>query len=179
MVPRSPRTASPSPALEVARRWSARGAALLEYFAGISSCVCDKPRSDKARVRDLRLRQETYQVPSATSINVPMAQLLAANGPIYISRQYVCLSESDGDARERTDAEPTYDANADATRNTAQETVPRARNFADALQVFTRRQSLLVHQALCQSERASVQKEGGGGRKERRRTLNASRTSDQ
>lgn len=35
--------------------------------------------------------------------------------------------------RERADAEPTYDADADSTRNPAQKAVPRARNFADAL----------------------------------------------
>jgi hypothetical protein len=63
-----------------------------------------------------------------------MAQLLAANGPI--SRQYVVRGKV-GDTRVRTDAEPTYDADADSTRNPAQEAVPRARNFADALQVFT------------------------------------------
>ena len=80
MVTRNPQTASQSPAWEAARRWSSRGAAPLESFAGISSCVM------KSRIQAMPAsqfpEQWTYQVPNETSINVPIAQLLATNGPI-------------------------------------------------------------------------------------------------
>ena len=48
-----------------------------------------------------------------------------------------------GGGTTRTNAEPTYDADTDATRNPAQEAVPRTRYFADALQVVIWRQPLL------------------------------------
>ena len=84
-MPRNPRTASQSSAGEAVRRWSAHGAAPLEYFADISSCdMISSVQKGHAR----GTIQGTYQVPSATNINVPTAQLLAANGPIS-SRQYV------------------------------------------------------------------------------------------
>lgn len=54
------------------------------------------------------------------------------------------MGGEDQGAEERTDAEPTYDANADAARDPAQEAVPRTRDFANALRVIVRRQSLLA-----------------------------------
>jgi hypothetical protein len=55
----------------------------------------------------------------------------------------VCGGEDQG-AEGRTDAEPTYDADADAARDPAQEAVPCTRDFADALHVIVWRQSLLA-----------------------------------
>jgi hypothetical protein len=86
----------------------------------------------------------TDQVPRETSMKVPTAQWLATNGSVtHTLRQQTeeGWDEFKGAGR-RTDAETTYDTNADPTRDPVQETVPRARNFANALQVVIRRQSL-------------------------------------
>jgi hypothetical protein len=87
-------------------------------------------------------------------MKVPTAQWLATNGSVshtnvrgfhHTPRQQreEGRDEIKGAGR-HTNAETTYDTNADSTRDPVQETVPRARNFANTLQVIIRRQSLLV-----------------------------------
>lgn len=178
-MPRNPRTASQSSAGEAARRWSAHGAAPLEYFADISSC-------------DMISSVQKGPCPGHYTRNLPGPQRnqhKRPHGPIArCERTYIIASVRLSGIRSghraqngergwgtRTDVDATYDADADATRNPAQETVPRAWDFANAVQVFTWRQSLLVHQ--CVSLRVGTVR--ARARIERRRTLNASRTSDQ
>ena len=91
-------------------------------------------------------------------MKVPTAQLLATNGsattpnvrrfahnPASAKRVRVGR-KCDRGTGQRTDAETAYDADADSTRDSAQETVSRARNFANTLQVIVGRQSLLAIQ---------------------------------
>jgi hypothetical protein len=87
-------------------------------------------------------KRTTYHVPRETSMNVPTAQLLAANGsiqtcpPISTSAKLpVRCGAKISVKRTRTDAEPTDDADADTTRNSAQQAVPRTRDFSNPLQV--------------------------------------------
>jgi len=79
-------------------------------------------------------------------MNVPTAQWLAANGSVRPTHLGVSKREKKKEKiTGRTNAEPTYDADTDATRNPAQKAVPRARNLAHALQVVIRRHSLLAY----------------------------------
>ena len=98
----------------------------------------------------------TDQVPRETSMKVPTAQLLATNGSAphqrTTFRHTLAASakrvEGGGERGQgtgrRTNAETTYDTDANSTRDPAQETVPRARNFPNTLQVIIGRQSLLA-----------------------------------
>ena len=170
-VTRSP-WALQAPAGEVVRRQSAPASAPPGYFADISSCVkgerhfrnnvhaMNNPRAGVAHTNaggsDEMKSISTDQVPRETSIKVPTAQLLATNGsaphqrttfshtPASAKRVEGGGGKRDRGTGRRTNAETTYDTDADSTRDPAQETVPRARNFPNTLQVIIGRQSLLA-----------------------------------
>jgi len=153
----------------------------------------------RANAGEIKKEYPTDQVPRETSMKVPTAQLLATNGsvptpmcevsPYPASAKRGTRGKRDQGTGRRTNAETTYDTNADSTRDPAQETVPRARNFANTLQVIGGRQSLLVVPTRAErvSKKPNNQQKGLRREREGRKgvwwttmhTLNASRTSVQ